>query len=180
MKLHPWLALLLALLLTSPSLAQKAESNDDEAAARKVVDEAKAEQIDLTALEQEFQKTMSGATLVGHFTVSGMPAGGPLKEERYLIKRVTKLTGEWWVFFTSVAYGGKKEVTVPVPLQVKWAGDTPVITLTDVPIPQLGTFTSRVLVYKGEYAGTWSGGDHGGHLFGRLLLAGEDDKAKKN
>ncbi|MFO0898792.1 MAG: hypothetical protein U0836_15315 [Pirellulales bacterium] len=179
MRLLAFAALLVALSLAGLSWAQeKSDPSADDAAARKVVDEAKAENHDQTALEKEFQQTMSGATLVGHFTVSGLPGGGPLKEERYKIKKVSKLTGNWWVLLTSVEYGGKKEVTVPVPLQVNWAGDTPVITLTDVPIPRLGTFTSRVLVYKGEYAGTWSGGDHGGHLFGRIEPAGGDEKAK--
>lgn len=179
MRLLACAAVLGALSLGGLSWAQeKADPTADDAAARKVVTEAKAESHDRQALEKEFQKTMSGATLVGHFTVSGLPGGGPLKEERYNIKNVSKLTGDWWLFLTSVEYGGKRAVTVPVPLQVKWAGDTPVITLTDVPIPQLGTFTSRVLVYKGEYAGTWSGGDHGGHLFGRIEPAGGDENGE--
>lgn len=173
MRLLACAALLVALLLGGLTWAQeKSDPAADDAAARKVVAEAKAEKLDQTALEKEFQQTMTGATLVGHFTVSGMPGGGPLKEERYKIKSMTKIRGDWWLLLTSIEYGGKKEITVPVPLQVKWAGDTPVITLTDVKIPQLGAFTSRVLFYKGEYAGTWSGGDHGGHLFGRIEAAG--------
>jgi hypothetical protein len=35
-------------------------------------------------------------------------------------------------------------------------------------IPGLGTYTARVLIYRGQYAGTWSGGDHGGELWGRI------------
>ena len=57
------------------------------------------------------------------------------------------------------------------PLEVKWAGDTPVITLTDLAIPGLGTFTARVLFYRGEYCGTWSAVDHGGTLFGKIQPA---------
>jgi hypothetical protein len=33
---------------------------------------------------------------------------------------------------------------VPIPLIVRWAGDTPVITLTDLTIPGVGTFTTRL------------------------------------
>jgi hypothetical protein len=61
-----------------------------------------------------------------------------------------------------------KRWTVPIPLEIKWAGDTPVITLTNLEIPGLGTFTSRVVIYEGRYAGTWQHGSVGGHLFGRI------------
>jgi len=45
-----------------------------------------------------------------------------------------------------------------------------------VTMPGLGTFTSRVLVYRDEYAGTWTGGDHGGQMFGKIERAGSQDK----
>jgi hypothetical protein len=63
---------------------------------------------------------------------------------------------------------GDKDVTVPIPLEIKWAGDTPVITLTDLAIPGLGTFTARVLIYDDRYAGTWQHGKVGGSLFGKI------------
>ena len=36
-------------------------------------------------------------------------------------------------------------------------------------LPQLGTYTARVLMYRGQYAGTWSSEKHGGHLFGKIV-----------
>ena len=75
--------------------------------------------------------------------------------------------GDRWLFVARVEFGGK-DVAVPIPLDVKWAGDTPVITLTDLTIPGLGTYTARVLIFRDHYAGTWSGGGHGGHLWGRI------------
>ena len=42
------------------------------------------------------------------------------------------------------------------------------ITVTDAKIPGLGTYTARVMFYRDEYAGTWSGGNHGGHLWGKI------------
>jgi hypothetical protein len=80
---------------------------------------------------------------------------------------VAKLKGDLWRFDTRIVYGDH-DVTLPLPLTVKWAGDTPVITLTDTGIPGLGTYTARVLIYRGQYAGTWSAGDHGGQLYGRI------------
>lgn len=117
------------------------------------------------ALESKFQETMTGATLAGTFTLSDRP--GKTFEERYTINKVTKVAGDTWLFNARIKYGSR-DVTVPIPLAVKWAGDTPVITLTDLAIPGLGTFTARVMIFRGQYAGTWSGKDHGGHLFGKV------------
>jgi hypothetical protein len=124
---------------------------------------------DQAELEKQFEQNMSGATLVGRFSVEGRGnrAGGEPKEERYQILKVTKTSGDYWLFNARVQYGNK-DVTAPIVLQVKWAGDTPVITLTDLPIPGLGTYTARVLIYRDHYAGYWSGGDHGGNLWGRV------------
>ncbi len=127
------------------------------------------EEHDLAALEKEFERTMSGAQLVGSFTQSDDPDGTP-KRDRYTIQEVRKVKDDVWIFKARIEYGGR-DLTVPIPLHVKWAGDTPVITLTDLAIPGLGTFTARVLIYRGQYAGTWSGGDHGGHLFGNVVPA---------
>lgn len=124
-------------------------------------------------LEKKFQETLSGATLVGHFTEKGEAGGKLPKEEKYTIESVTKLQGDYWLFKSRIQYGDH-DVTLPLPLRVLWAGDTPVITLDKVPVPGLGTFTARVMIYDGQYAGSWSGGDHGGLLFGKVV------KEKKN
>jgi hypothetical protein len=128
-------------------------------------------------LEQKFAQDLSGATLVGHFTVderSGSPS-----EDRYKIAKVTKLEGDTWRFDAQIIYGNH-DVTLPLPLTVKWAGDTPVITLTDLTIPGLGTYTARVLFYRGQYAGTWSASDHGGEMWGRIEKPSAIDKAKQS
>lgn len=128
------------------------------------------------ALERDFERTMSGATLVGSFTIDGS-SKAPLREERYTIHKVTKVDGDRWRFEARVQYG-KLDVTVPMILRVKWAGDTPVITLTDMTIPMLGTYTARVLVYRGHYAGTWDAGDHAGKMFGRVVPAAPKTKTR--
>lgn len=129
--------------------------------------------VDQAELDKQFEKTMTGATLIGRFTVEGRGDGNrgegarEPREERYHISKVTKTQGDYWVFAARVQYG-KKDVTVPMMLQVKWAGDTPVITLTDLTIPGLGTYTARVLIFRDHYAGYWSGGEHSGNLWGRI------------
>jgi hypothetical protein len=127
---------------------------------------------DQAALEKEFAEALSGSDLVGTFT---MGESKELHEERYTIAKVSKLKDDLWLFQAKIKYGDRN-VTVPLPLAVKWAGDTPVITLTDLEIPGLGKYTARVVIYRGQYAGTWSGGDHGGHLFGRIEKAKSDQK----
>jgi hypothetical protein len=119
---------------------------------------------DRAALEKQFEETLSGATLAGHFTRDDKPG---LTEEKYTISKVSKLSGDTWLFHARIQYGSR-DVTLPIPLTVKWAGDTPVITLTDLSIPGLGTYTARVMIYRGQYAGTWRAKDHGGHLYGRI------------
>ena len=48
------------------------------------------------------------------------------------------------------------------------------ITLTDFTVPGLGTFSARVVIYRNKYAGTWSHGEVGGHLFGTIEKNAED------
>ena len=121
-------------------------------------------------LEREFQESMTGVVLEGHFTLDGKEG---LNEERYEIEKVSRMPGDFWVFHARIQYGGT-DVTVPVPVKIVWAGDTPVVSLTDATIPGVGTFTARVLFYRGQYVGTWSSGTHGGQQFGRIVQQGAE------
>ena len=116
--------------------------------------------------ERKFEEMMTGVTLVGHSTSTTREGLGG--EERYAIDKVSKLAGDIWLLQARIKYGSI-DLAVPIPVTIKWAGDTPVITLTDVSIPRMGTYTARVLLYRGQYAGTWSAKDHGGELFGRIV-----------
>lgn len=115
---------------------------------------------------REFSRLMSGTTLVGYST--RLNREGLSKEERYSIEKLTHLTGDTWLFQTRLKYDGH-DIPVPIPLTVKWAGDTPVITLTDLSIPGVGSYTARVVIYGDQYAGTWSGKNVGGQLFGKVV-----------
>jgi hypothetical protein len=124
-----------------------------------------AEEPDRATLEKQFQETMTGVILEGQSTRDGREG---LSKDKYTIDKIVKQSGDTWTFYTRVQYGGK-DVTMPLPITVKWAGDTPVITVTDQGLPGMGTYSARVVIYKGNYAGTWSGGDHGGKLFGKIV-----------
>lgn len=119
------------------------------------------------------EKSLTGAALVGHFTETGKAAIDP-KAERYELKTVKHVEDDRWLFEARITYG-EHDVTVPLTLPVKWAGDTPVITVDNMGIPGLGLYTARVMIYADHYAGFWSGGDHGGHLFGVIERSDENE-----
>lgn len=120
---------------------------------------------DLTALEKQFQESLSNVALTGYFTQGD---SAQLHDDRYVIEKVSKVKEDLWKFEARIQYN-KKDVKVAMPLPVKWAGDTPVISLTNFAVPGFGTFSARVVIYNGAYAGTWGGKGHGGKLFGKIV-----------
>lgn len=119
------------------------------------------------ALETRLAETLTGATLVGTFSVDGREGAKP---ERYEIASARKLEGDNWVVTARIKYG-TNDVSVPLVVKMLWAADTPILTIDDLTIPGLGTFTSRVMFHGDRYAGTWQHGDHGGHLWGKIQKA---------
>ncbi len=116
-------------------------------------------------LFEKFKETLSNAILSGHFTVLGQEELNPKREE-YTISSVQKLEeGDYWLFKARIKYGNTDR-TLPIPLEVKWAGTTPVITLDNVTIPGMGTFDARVVIHDNQYVGTWRHGEKSGQLFG--------------
>lgn len=119
---------------------------------------------DQAALERQLEQTLSNATLVGRFTVDGN--NGPLKEDRYSLGQVKKMNGDWWMIPAKI---GNRDATFPLTVPIQWAGDTPVITVTDFGIPGMGKYTARVVFYGDHYAGFWSAApSHQGTMFGRI------------
>jgi hypothetical protein len=144
--------LLMALLITSPALAQSnpATTQGD---------------TDQATLEKQLEQTLSNATLVGHFTIDGAP-NAPLKEDRYTLGPVKKVAGDNWLLPARI---GSRQMLIPLILPIKWAGDTPVITVTNFGIPGMGSYTARVVLYGDHYAGFWSAGPtHQGSMYGRI------------
>ena len=123
----------------------------------------------LSELERRFSDQMHGSALVGRFTIAGRE-DRPALVERYDMSSVEKVGGDQWRFNTRIRYGSV-DTTLPVVVTMLWAGDTPMITITDFTIPTLGTFTARVFFYGDRYAGTWQHGAVGGHMFGRIEKA---------
>ncbi len=119
----------------------------------------------LTCMEKRFQESLTNVTLSGLFTEDGV---AEMSEDRYVIESATKLKDDTWKLDTRFEFN-RKEIKFSLPVQVKWAGDTPVITLTNFPIPGAGIVQARVLLFNNSYAGTWVGKKHGGKMFGNVI-----------
>ena len=118
----------------------------------------------LSQLERRFTDQMKA--LVGRFTVVGRE-DRQASPDRYDLSSVEKVGDDQWRFNARIRYG-LVDTTLPIVVTMRWAGDTPMITITDVTIPRMGTFSARVFFDSDRYAGTWQHGAVGGHMFGRI------------
>jgi hypothetical protein len=161
--MKPLPTVLATLLIATVVVSRAQESKPADA---KPPTPAPAPKLTQEELEAKFKSTLTKATMSGRWC--GLKDGKltPEKEDKYTIVSVNKLGGEAWIVNARIQYG-EKDFTVPVPVQVKWAGDTPVITVDGMTMPGGKTaYSARVLVYGKTYAGTWSGGDHAGLMNG--------------
>ncbi len=158
------IALILALAALNNATAQGANSTNRTKAA---VPQNNGNKSAATAnqLEAKFKTTLTKATMSGRWCALKDGRLGPENEDKYTIVSVMKLGGDSWIINTRIQYNNK-DMIAPIPVQVKWAGDTAVIIVDKIPVPGGGTYSARVLVYENTYAGSWSGGDHGGLLNG--------------
>src|SRR5262245_52357370 len=104
----------------------------------------------LNQTEARFQEALSGVTVIG-FSAN---ESGETREVRYVIERISKIGADLWKFEARIPSHGN-EVKVALPLPVKWAGDTPVISVSKVPLPGLSGYSARVVIHDGSYAGMW-------------------------
>ncbi len=119
-------------------------------------------------LNEKLQRFLTDITFCGHFTTDKNGSENELpKQDEYTITSATHVSGDYWLLTSRIQYRDI-DVTLPVPVMIRWAGTTPVITLEEVTLPGMGTFSSRVLIHKNRYTGTWQHDDVGGHLFGTL------------
>jgi hypothetical protein len=132
--------------------------------------------VSLNDRERAFSDKMTNVVMTGRFTTDGRDEN--TEPEKYQIQKVTKIGKDQWLILAKISYGGQSEVpAIPIPVKIQWAGDTPVLSLTDLTIPGFGTFTSRVMFFEDRYAGTWQHGASGGHIFGTIAKA--ESKSEK-
>ena len=121
---------------------------------------------DRESREKAFEAKLSGASLLGAFSIDGRDSSSS-KPDRYRIVSAKKLQGDDWVV-TSKMKVGENEIDIPIVIKVYWADDTPVMSLTDLTIPGVGTFTARVMFHGDRYAGSWQHGKVGGLMWGAV------------
>ena len=143
-------SLVMALLLLPTAAAAAEDSQDD--------------------LDRKFEELLNGANLVGQFNIMGSSGESAPQPDSYSVSKISKLDDGRWLFTASMSFGDNT-IAIPMPFAVEWAGDTPMITLTDQTIEGLGAFSARVLIYDGLYAGTWKHDAFGGHMWGRIEKA---------
>jgi len=128
----------------------------------------------LEELEAKFKAMLTKATLSGRWSPTKDGELGQGKEDKYTIVGVAKVNGDSWVVNAKMKYG-EREFVLPIPVKVKWAGDTPVVIVDHLQMPGgRNSYTARVLFYEHTYAGTWSGGEHGGLLSGIITNEKEE------
>lgn len=118
-------------------------------------------------LEAAFVETLSGVLFKGRWCTVEKGVMGFDRDEQYEIVGVMKTGGDRWAINARIQYG-KVNLVVPVPVQVKWAGETPVIIVDKFTMPGAGTYSARVMIFEGTYSGTWTAKDHGGLLHGLI------------
>jgi hypothetical protein len=161
-----FLAVVLLVCGLSPAIASaNAGADEQPGAGSSMAADTKAAP-DRETLEAKFKSTLTQATMIGRWCSIRGGELGPEQQDKYTIIAATKVGGDTWLIHTRIQYGDR-DFVAPLPVQVQWAGDTPVIVVDNLAMPG-GTrqYSARVLIYGDTYAGTWSGGEHAGLLKG--------------
>lgn len=119
-------------------------------------------------LEAKFKTLLTNATLTGRWSSTKDGVLGPEREDQYKVVSATKGEGDTWFVSARMEYRGRAFV-LPIPVQVKWAGDTAVLVVDNMGLPGgATTYSARVLFHGQSYVGTWSGGENGGLIYGLI------------
>ena len=152
-----------ALLMLTSSGRVSAQNSKPDSSAQKP---ATATQT-LNDAEQKFKEMLTNVTLDGRWCLVEKGKLGPEKQDKYSIVSVAKVKGDSWIVNARMKYG-EREIVAPIPVEVKWAGDTAVLVVDKMTVPGGGTYSARVLFYEKTYAGSWTGGEHAGLLNGTI------------
>lgn len=118
--------------------------------------------------EERFKVLFTKATLSGRWArIKDGVLGEERSGDKYAILSVVKRDGDNWTVNAKMKYG-EKELILPVPVKMKFAGDTAVLMVEDFGIPGGGTYTARLLIFERTYSGTWKDQRGGGMLYGTI------------
>ena len=155
-------------VLAASSPVQAQDSADKKSPAEQPISKLAAVEKSLEDLEAGFVQTLAGVLFEGQWCLIQDGKLSETKPEQYEIVGVMKTGGDRWIVNARIQYG-KINLVAPVPVQVKWAGDTPIMIVDKFTMPGAGTYSARVMIFENTYSGTWTAGDHGGLLHGLIV-----------
>ena len=123
-------------------------------------------------IEAKFIAMLKNATLKGSWApVQQNRLGVEQGNDSYRIARAEKSEGGKWSIVSVFTVQGK-QVELPLPASVKFAGDTAVLILDNVRAGQGKTnWSARVMFHEDVYAGRWwetANREHGGIITGTI------------
>lgn len=121
-------------------------------------------------VEAKFVAMLRNATLRGTWApLQQGQLGETRKDDGYRIVRVEKKEGDKWSLVYLVNYQGR-EIEYPMPVTVKFAGDTAVLILDNVRAGRgRANWSARVMFHENVYTGRWwetGNKEHGGTIEG--------------
>lgn len=134
---------------------------------------AAAEEPERKTMEERFSAMLENAALNGTWAPIDKRLLGDDHDDKYRIVRARRKDGDRWVILSRMKVQGQ-EVDFPIPVTMKFAGDTSVMILEDVPLGQGKTWSARILFHEDVYAGSWwdGGGTKRGIVSGTITRDG--------
>ena len=154
-----FLLLLGGVIFTAANLsAQTTPAKDGPAAAPAQAPAKEPAASELTAAEAAFAAMLKNATLKGSWAPIDKRLLGEEKQDGYRIVRAEKIKGSQWSLISRFTFQGK-EINVPFPVTVHFAGDAAVMALDTIPLGDGSVWSARILFHDDVYAGSWWGAD---------------------
>ena len=163
-------ALFVVAFSVQPMQAQ--ETAEAKPAVKKQDKESDKEKAEQKALHDKLAKYLSGTKWTGNFT---MGDDKKITEYYEILSAEKSEYGDSWNLIARIKYGGQDRTFPLPPIDIKFAGKTPVITVDKVLFPGFGTFDARVVIRRGKYAGTWQHDRVGGHMFGTIERMSDEE-----
>lgn len=129
---------------------------------------AGSQEADIAALETAFAASLKNATLTGSWIPVSGGSAGEQKKDSYRVVRAAKVEGDRWEIVSLMRRQGQ-EIEVPIPVTVKWAGDTAVMILDNAATGGGKSYSARVLFHNDRYAGSWWASDEPGGLLSGVV-----------
>jgi len=118
--------------------------------------------------EEHFKGLLTKASLSGRWApLKDGELGEEKSGDKYGIVSVTKREGNDWTVNAKLKYRDQ-ELLLPIPVQMKFAGDTAILVVDKLAIPGGGTYSARLMFYERTYSGTWMSERSGGMLYGTI------------